>query len=473
MMNTPTQQATDQELVLAIQRGDVSRFEELISRHYGLAFSVALARLCDHDAAEDLAQEVFLRTYLNIKQLRHGDKFGAWVARLSRNLAIDWLRHGEVRSKLLPLIPMEDSALEVPDMKTLNPREELERDDHNRLLKGSLEQLTPEQRELVLLHYQEGLTHTEIAERLGVHKSTIGRQLEKALLKMRGTLEQELIQGLKTPYGQTPAGKTAQRRAVALVAIAAALPINTQASVLLAASKTAAFTAPVQVTTTFWQSLSTILTTGATSMTTGKLLTIGAATLALAGGAFVLTTGGGVYSKSAHLSTQQAAPALSVTESTMLAFGPIDGLIVPWETEILIKIEDHPRTESIRLIAKKETGLEVWGTLKNGDTYSQTYLGTEQSSSSVGGGECQFFEFMSMTRTDAGVQVYYQDWFKPDYIENCERYRVGYSEGKVSKANVAKNLLKEAEKQGITPKNPAYLEAFRKGFEQHIYSSLQ
>ena len=56
--------ATDKELVLRARTNDISAFEALVRRYFGMVFSVAYARLKDREAAEDLTQEVFLRAYL-------------------------------------------------------------------------------------------------------------------------------------------------------------------------------------------------------------------------------------------------------------------------------------------------------------------------------------------------------------------------------------------------------------------------
>jgi RNA polymerase sigma-70 factor, ECF subfamily len=86
---------TDLELVSQARHGDTTAFGELIERHQGVVFAVALSHLRQREAAEDLAQDVFLRAWLHLEVLRDGARFGAWVARLARNLALDWVRAGQ------------------------------------------------------------------------------------------------------------------------------------------------------------------------------------------------------------------------------------------------------------------------------------------------------------------------------------------------------------------------------------------
>lgn len=85
---------SDTALIEAVRAGDQSKFEALLERHFRLVYLIALARLRSPEIAEDLAQEVFLRAYLHLGELAEPAQFGPWVARVARNLAIDWLRRG-------------------------------------------------------------------------------------------------------------------------------------------------------------------------------------------------------------------------------------------------------------------------------------------------------------------------------------------------------------------------------------------
>lgn len=456
----------DRESVLAIQKGESDRFEELISRHYGLAYSIALARLGDHDAAEDLAQEVFLRSYLNIKQLRSGEKFAPWVARLSRNLAIDWIRRGNVRSKLLTMVPLEDSDLEAPDMINPTPREELERDEQNRLLQDCVEKLNPEQRELVYLHFQQGLSQTEIAERLGVHKSTVSRKLDRALLLMRNRLEQEVVQGLKK---QSP-NLRSQQKAIAIVAVAAALPMNSQAALLLSASQTTALTAPVQATAqhlTFGQYVTAVITSGGPIMGTAKILV--ATTGAILIGSALLIPGSSFLKDqiaAAHPSPPApvAAAPKTTAEKAQAAFQPIDEFI-PWDQELRLSIENHPRTKGITLFANREEGLRFQSDYTESGVLNNTYLGNnEPEFNAVGFSDGGYYEFAAMKRTESGVSVYYQDWKNEEFAKTFDAVRAAYGRGELSRTVAANTLLSEAQKQGITPSSKEQLSIFREEF---------
>src|SRR4051794_30037792 len=90
-MQTKTRTADERPITGAID-GAGQEFSDLVSRYYGLVYSIGYARLGTREAAEELAQEVFLRTYLHRESLADIRSIGAWLTRVTRNLAEDWAR---------------------------------------------------------------------------------------------------------------------------------------------------------------------------------------------------------------------------------------------------------------------------------------------------------------------------------------------------------------------------------------------
>lgn len=154
---------SDAELVAEARKGRREAFDELAARHFGVVYAIGLARLGSCDQAEDLAQEVFLRAFLLLDQLASPGLFSHWLARMARNLAIDWQRRGEAASRLIPMVPLEEVPAEKPVAPCAeNARDEAVRTEQSAALGSTaLASLRPENRELVLLHYMEGISHEE------------------------------------------------------------------------------------------------------------------------------------------------------------------------------------------------------------------------------------------------------------------------------------------------------------------------
>lgn len=228
---TNPSQATDAELVAAFRSGEHAAFEQLVRRYFGLVHTVAYARLRNNEAAEDLAQEVFLRLYLAIGSLRDPQYFGTWASRITRNLASDWLRHDQRVSRLLRMVPLEEEPqVQMKPLLTPDAREQLCAEEQKKALEEAILRLPQEQREVVLLYYGEGMTQEEVAHRLEVHHTTVGRHLRLAMRSLK-RWSGELEKGDRFP--RVPAGPALARTLVTLSVVSA---VSGEARVALASA---------------------------------------------------------------------------------------------------------------------------------------------------------------------------------------------------------------------------------------------
>lgn len=273
------QDLPDEILVKRAMAGDQHAFESLVRRHYGMVFAVALARLRDPERAGELAQEVFVRACFSLTAVKEAARFPVWLCRMTQNLAIDWLRRRNTASRLLPQIPLDSLPGDVPDPNATSARSLCEDRQEKALLENALGKLGTEDREVICLHFIEGLSKSEMARRLDVHPSSIGRRLDRALSVLRHELGNSLgreFAALKPASGAS--------RAVMLVAAAAALPAASRAALAASSASDAAAAwsavAGSKVTTT-------LLIKGI-AVTKAKLLVGAAAGVLLIGGTAVI-----------------------------------------------------------------------------------------------------------------------------------------------------------------------------------------
>jgi RNA polymerase sigma-70 factor, ECF subfamily len=224
--------SSDAELVQRAQGGDAAAFEQLIHRHAGLVHSLAWAHLRDRESAEDLAQEVFLRVHLNLQRLTEPSGFARWLSRLTRNLAIDWLRRGTRRSRLVTLVPLDETTGRVPDTAAKGVRETMQAHEQSDALQRAIGRLPTEQREVVLLHFGEEMKQREIAERLGMNPMRVSRLLRRAL----AALQREVVPALReaSPVLRTPS--TVAVRSASLVAAVGAMSATARESLAAVAA---------------------------------------------------------------------------------------------------------------------------------------------------------------------------------------------------------------------------------------------
>lgn len=230
----------DHELLAQVRAGNPSAFTGLVSRYHRMVFVVAYGYVRDRDTAEEVAQDVFLRAYLNLEKLQHAQCFPAWLNQITRNLALTWIRIGTRRSELAPMIPIDETHWDVTADMQHGPRETAQMREEQALVEKALFDLPEELKTLVLLRFSDGLPNREIARRLGVHPTSVGRQLDKAL----GLLRSSLGAAFSSERLKIAPRKDAAARTGVLVLAASALTGNGKAA-LVAAAATPAYQATV------------------------------------------------------------------------------------------------------------------------------------------------------------------------------------------------------------------------------------
>lgn len=172
------------ELIREIARGNHARFEEFYRRYVGVLFATAFGILHDGPAAEDVVQEVCLQVWdkAALYDERRG-KLLTWVVTLARNRAIDRLRAGQRRTKLHDAAGRDDAGRDAAAPAA--PAAAVESAEHAQLVRDALGQLAAEQREVIELAFFSGLTHADIAARLGQPLGTVKARIRRGLLRLR------------------------------------------------------------------------------------------------------------------------------------------------------------------------------------------------------------------------------------------------------------------------------------------------
>ncbi len=162
-----------------VRQRDVSAFESLYDAYHRLVFGIGLKMLGDVMAAEDLTQAVFLTIWSRPEAFRGGN-FGAWLARVSRNRALDVLRSRAVRAENeMPAEISLDGSLDDEIFARLDGAR----------VRDALAQLPDEQRRPIELGFFGGITHEEIARRTDTPLGTVKTRIRAGLRKLRATLE--------------------------------------------------------------------------------------------------------------------------------------------------------------------------------------------------------------------------------------------------------------------------------------------
>jgi RNA polymerase sigma-70 factor (ECF subfamily) len=174
-----TRSLADEELMQLVHDGDVRAFEVVFDRHASAAFSLAY-RMCGRRAtAEDIVQEAFL-------SLRRGS-VRSWVLSVVHNRAVDAMRRLGAKAGLD--VPDEGIAERLQAAETTDG--EVERRDDARQVRTALDELPPDQRQVIELAYFGGFTHNQIAEMLDLPPGTVKGRMRLGLTKLRFFLGEE------------------------------------------------------------------------------------------------------------------------------------------------------------------------------------------------------------------------------------------------------------------------------------------
>jgi RNA polymerase sigma-70 factor (ECF subfamily) len=167
--------------------GDPGAFAAMYDACVGPVYSLALRILGDEGEAEDLVQEVFAQAWRRSSSYDSArGTVAAWLLTMTRSRAIDRLRARRARPDLSA--GADARALDVLPSLGVGPADQMLADEDARRVRAALEQIPLLQRLALELAYFEGLTHTEIADRLEEPLGTIKTRIRGGLMKLRDAL---------------------------------------------------------------------------------------------------------------------------------------------------------------------------------------------------------------------------------------------------------------------------------------------
>jgi RNA polymerase sigma-70 factor (ECF subfamily) len=187
---TPAPEAMgDSSLVLAARGGDRAAFGGLYARYARMVHGILLARVPANDV-DDLVQDVFLRALPRLCDLRDVERFGPWLAAITRNRANDYYRQTRAVAAITESLP-EDEA-ELPAASTSS-------DAQAAMILALVRSLPETYREPLILRLVEGMTGPEIAERTGLTPGSVRVNLHRGMQQLREKLAEASLSRLPQP----------------------------------------------------------------------------------------------------------------------------------------------------------------------------------------------------------------------------------------------------------------------------------
>jgi len=183
----------DAALLLALKDGNFAAFSELVDRHQRSLINFFYHLCWDRQAAEDCAQEVFLRVYSHLDRYEPQAKFTTFLFKIARNLWIDRVRSLAVHGRPASLDSRADggdgrSLGERVPARSLGPVEILAKEEQQAALQRAIDQLPEEQKAVVILSEIQGLKYQDISAILEVPVGTVKSRMHTAMERLKELL---------------------------------------------------------------------------------------------------------------------------------------------------------------------------------------------------------------------------------------------------------------------------------------------
>ncbi|MEZ6044562.1 MAG: sigma-70 family RNA polymerase sigma factor [Planctomycetaceae bacterium] len=185
----------DVRLMLRVRDGDENAFSQLVQNYQDRIVGIFSHILGDHEAAEDLAQETFLRVYRTRRGYQPNAKFSTYIFHIANNLASNTRRKKNRRKEVaMPagqttafgVRPEEALAVEK---SALMPARQLTREELRAQVRESLEALSDREKTAILLHKFEGMSYVDISTAMDMTEPAVKSLLARTREKLRVILE--------------------------------------------------------------------------------------------------------------------------------------------------------------------------------------------------------------------------------------------------------------------------------------------
>lgn len=171
-------------LIEEAKAGDVAAFERIMMLYERRVLRVARRLLLDRELARDAAQEVFLRLHGKLGKFQEEKELAPWLYRITVNICHD------LRRRLKPDVALELAP--APRDMALDPERSMELVERQELVAAALRELSPREREAIVLRDMEGLPTAEVARILRSSEGTVRSQISTGRVKIKAFVMAQL-----------------------------------------------------------------------------------------------------------------------------------------------------------------------------------------------------------------------------------------------------------------------------------------
>ena len=178
---------TDEQLALSYISGNNRAFDLLLSRTQSKLFTYIMFVVRDHDVANDIFQETYMKVIVKLQQGKYTNsgKFSAWIVRIAHNVIMDWYREQKMEKIVEPTEDNDLSNLGGNDLLDLNVENHFVNEQVLSDVRKMMNLLPPTQREVVFMRFYQEMSFKEVAEATNVSINTALGRMRYAILNLR------------------------------------------------------------------------------------------------------------------------------------------------------------------------------------------------------------------------------------------------------------------------------------------------
>ena len=187
----PAAPEAEMDLVRRAQGGDLEAYDELVKRYQERIYATVYHMTSNHEDANDLAQDSFIKAFQALKSFKGGSSFYTWLYRIAVNKTINFIKQRKNRIHM-SLNDLDFNAENNPDLVALisdkTPRRDAGLKELQEKLNAAMLKLSEPHRLVVVLHDVQGMSHEEVAEVMDCNIGTVRSRLFYARQQLQSLL---------------------------------------------------------------------------------------------------------------------------------------------------------------------------------------------------------------------------------------------------------------------------------------------